>query len=56
MLKQIEQMKELRIPSIVSSATENVLLLIGRAIHNTMEEYLEAKFQDMLWNEDSLLC
>ena len=38
MLKKIEQMKELRIPSIVSSRKENVLLLIGRAIHLFLED------------------
>ena len=31
MLKQIEEVKELRIPSLVFSANRNVILLIGKA-------------------------
>ena len=52
MLKQIEEMKELGIPSIVVSTKDDVLLLIREAKYfssfpKTAEDFLDAKFHNM---------
>ena len=57
MLKQTEQMKEIRIPSIVMATEENELLLIGETkiqacFWKTRDDFLDAKLQNMLQNND----
>ena len=50
MLKQIEEMEELRIPSIILSTKDDLLLLIGEAkykaasFQNTVKGFFDAKF------------
>ena len=50
MLKQIEEMEELRIPSIILSTKDDLLLLIGEAkykaacLQNTVKGFFDAKF------------
>ena len=53
MLKQIEEMEELRIPSIILSTKDDLLLLIGEAkykaasFQNTVKGFFDAKFWNM---------
>ena len=62
MLIQVEEIKELtRIPFIILSTKGDMLLLTGEAKYklvledSSVEDFLDAKFQNMLQNDDSLL-
>ena len=56
---QMGEMEEIGIPSIALSTKDDVLLLIGEAkcklVFGAVEDFLHAKFENMLKNEDSLL-
>ena len=59
MKDHIEEMEELGIPSIILSTKDDVLLPIGEAKYKllcgTAVDFLDAKFQNVLKNEDSPL-
>jgi len=52
MLKQIEEMKELRIPSIVVSTKDDVLLLIGEGKY----KLVFGRQQRTFWMQNSKTC